>query len=51
MLKCENLPGTHSTISGAHLNFSKTSTPRQETVIESSLCAVSLLSFYKISFV
>ena len=27
MLKCENLPSTNSTISGAQYNFSKTSTP------------------------
>ena len=27
MLKCENLPSTNSTKSGAHYNFSKTSTP------------------------
>ena len=27
MLKCENPPSTNSTKSGAHLNFSKTSTP------------------------
>ena len=28
MLKCENLPSTNSTISGAQQNFSETSTPR-----------------------
>ena len=27
MLKCENLPSTNSTISGAQSNFCKTSTP------------------------
>ena len=27
MLKCENLPSTNFTISGAQYNFSKTSTP------------------------
>ena len=29
MLKCENLPSTNSTISGAQYNFSKTSTPQR----------------------
>ena len=28
MLKCENLPSTNFTISGAQYNFSKTSTPQ-----------------------
>ena len=48
MLKCENLPSTNSTISGAQYNFSKTSTPQGACVaagLRGRGCVIVLLDY------